>query len=416
MTVKTSGSLGLASDIVGEFGGDAPHGLSEYRRGNGRVPDIAQNNGIPQSGITKFSHFYGGLNEITVAVGNATDVVVQNLFDATTWSSAVPKKVYVTGTVGATSTGNAAMRTGTGWGGTLKIEIAATGSLQGAGGSANGGAGGDALNIQQSGVTLINNGTIYGGGGGGGNGGVGGAGGAGGGGSVSSTTSQAVSESPAYNQSTNRIQLVKCYGTYNNMRLHANIIFGGTQITTDGALPYTSGGWTYELYNGNNPVEHGGPPMYYACRGGPMAPIYSFYRLTRTGTTTTTTTTNTNGGSGGSGGSAGSGGQGQGYGQTNTNGTSGTAGSSGAAGGTNAGTGGTGGTGGSGGNGGTWGASGGSGATGNTGSTGANGNRTNGVAGSAGSGGVAGGSAGYSIRNRTYATTYTNNGTVLGLI
>lgn len=50
MAVKSSGSLSIKTDIVGEFGGTAPHGLKEYY-------DAAT--GIPASGTISMSDFYG---------------------------------------------------------------------------------------------------------------------------------------------------------------------------------------------------------------------------------------------------------------------------------------------------------------------------------------------------------------------
>lgn len=63
MTVKSSGELGLYRDIVGEYGGTAPHGLSEYRN----VP-----NGPGGSGQMSMGYFYGKSNYIdqqTITVG-----------------------------------------------------------------------------------------------------------------------------------------------------------------------------------------------------------------------------------------------------------------------------------------------------------------------------------------------------------
>ena len=57
------------------------------------------------------------------------------------------------------------------------ITVTNNGSIEGAGGSCNGGTGGNALEVAGSvAVTLVNNGTIKSGGGGGGAGGAGGAG------------------------------------------------------------------------------------------------------------------------------------------------------------------------------------------------------------------------------------------------
>lgn len=50
MPVKSSGTLSFNTDIVGEFGGTAPHSLSEY---------YGVDTGVPSSGTIAFSDFYG---------------------------------------------------------------------------------------------------------------------------------------------------------------------------------------------------------------------------------------------------------------------------------------------------------------------------------------------------------------------
>ena len=59
MTIKSSGTLSISTDIVGEFGGTTPHSLSEYYRGGFNVPAVTGSLGIPSSGTIKFSDFYG---------------------------------------------------------------------------------------------------------------------------------------------------------------------------------------------------------------------------------------------------------------------------------------------------------------------------------------------------------------------
>ena len=71
MALPGSGQLSI-NDIVGEFGGSAPHALSEYYRGGSLVPDSATNSGVPTSGQIKISDFYGAANQLwatTVTVG-----------------------------------------------------------------------------------------------------------------------------------------------------------------------------------------------------------------------------------------------------------------------------------------------------------------------------------------------------------
>lgn len=72
MALPSSGQLSI-NDIVGEFGGSAPHSLSEYYRGGSLVSDSAANSGVPTSGQIKISDFYGAASQIwdtTVTVGS----------------------------------------------------------------------------------------------------------------------------------------------------------------------------------------------------------------------------------------------------------------------------------------------------------------------------------------------------------
>lgn len=57
MPVTSSGLIRLSGDIVAEFGGSAPHALSEYYRNGGLV--TAGNTNVPTSGALAFSDFYG---------------------------------------------------------------------------------------------------------------------------------------------------------------------------------------------------------------------------------------------------------------------------------------------------------------------------------------------------------------------
>jgi hypothetical protein len=63
MVIKAAGTLGLSADVVSEFGGAAPHDVSEYYRLGGRVPNGAENINIPTSGRILFSNFYSSVNE-----------------------------------------------------------------------------------------------------------------------------------------------------------------------------------------------------------------------------------------------------------------------------------------------------------------------------------------------------------------
>ena len=52
MALPSSGTLTMA-DIAGEFGGSAPHSLSEYYRGGSLVPDTSLTASIPTSGLIR---------------------------------------------------------------------------------------------------------------------------------------------------------------------------------------------------------------------------------------------------------------------------------------------------------------------------------------------------------------------------
>jgi hypothetical protein len=63
MAIKTSGTLALEGDVVGEFGGARPHSLSEYYRGADLVSNVSQNSSIPTTvgSAISFSNFYGAV-------------------------------------------------------------------------------------------------------------------------------------------------------------------------------------------------------------------------------------------------------------------------------------------------------------------------------------------------------------------
>ena len=69
MAVKSSGSLSITTDIVGEFGGTVPHSISEYYSGGSLVPAGA-NPILPSSGAISFSDFYGTTSAIVVNIVN----------------------------------------------------------------------------------------------------------------------------------------------------------------------------------------------------------------------------------------------------------------------------------------------------------------------------------------------------------
>lgn len=295
--------------------------------------------------------YYSSEVVVTIAA-NTTNVNISSLFTPTVWTSSTNKRVVINSgvTVGSTTPGTPAMRTGVGWGGGLSLDNA--GTIQGAGGAANSGAGGHALYADTTGCIVRNTGIIRSGGGGGGRGGNGG------GGQYDYTTT----EGPAYSLSGTRY-----YWSVSNPGNLGNIYWAGSNGSTGGTngagsdSPKVFGSYTYYM----GPVQE-------TVSGTAYSSVSRTYQ----------STAYTGGGAGGNGG------RGQGHDGSNA------AGSAGSAGGTNAGTGGTGGTGGA------YGANGG---TGNSGGSGNNGS---------GSSGTTGGLAGISYNAANISMT--NTGTITG--
>jgi len=295
--------------------------------------------------------------EIVKTVGStssATGLNVMGLFTAAEWSGSVPKRVVVNpnAVVGSTNPDYPAVNVPGGRGGTLVLEVSAGARIEGAGGRANGGKGGDAIaNVQA--ITIRNNGTIRSGGGGGGKGGNGG---------------------PGYTQSSYTHTETQAGGWLDRKAFltpwYTTITWAGTRIYGEGAhvAQVNSGGWTYTkgAFTGQTTGDEGNN-------------VWNYYGVVRSQLRTSTTYT--------SGGVSGNAGRGQGH--------DGSAGGAAAAvaGGTNAGYSGTSGKGGG------WGASGDAGSNGQAGN---NGSGTN---------GQAGGLAGFAV---TGPHTFEVAGTKLG--
>ena len=65
MALQNRGTKMSLSDIVGEFGGEAPHALSEYKRSGIYVPNATPNNNIPTTNSQiRFDGFYGAVRGI----------------------------------------------------------------------------------------------------------------------------------------------------------------------------------------------------------------------------------------------------------------------------------------------------------------------------------------------------------------
>ena len=170
MAIPASGVLSL-DDIQTEFGGTNPIGLSEY---------YSAAAGVPASGEISIADFYGTSSRvaINITLGNTSNY---NLYDNRGGTYDAGKSdvtLTISGTVSATSTATAALRTGTfASGDTVTIinngGVRAFGGAGGAGGSSSAGAagaaGGHAIDLGFP-TTLTNNNFIQGGGGGAGGG------------------------------------------------------------------------------------------------------------------------------------------------------------------------------------------------------------------------------------------------------
>lgn len=115
MALQASGAISI-DDIVAEFGGAAPDGLTEYYRGGAYVPDTAANSGIPTSGAIGLEDFY-----------SASAVTIVAEFDQATYQAHDDTERFSSGSIAfntdgtITVTGNLASPTSGTWatGGTV---------------------------------------------------------------------------------------------------------------------------------------------------------------------------------------------------------------------------------------------------------------------------------------------------------
>ena len=177
MALQSSGPIS-ASQIRNEFAGVIQVSFSKYFRHAEPTDGLevfsgtytsANNSGVPTSGAIKFSDFYSKYWEVMFKVGSVNvieDANTSTLF-GNYWGTNVPKRLKNNGTIGATSTGNAALTVSASVSGS--IVIVNNGNIQGAGGAAgaigaDGGNGGNAIFLSSS-CSITNTGTIYAGGG-----------------------------------------------------------------------------------------------------------------------------------------------------------------------------------------------------------------------------------------------------------
>lgn len=188
MALPASGTLAL-TDIATEFGDSAPHAMSEFYRGGGKVPDSAGNSAVPASGAINVGGFYNAANRAAIAL-----TIASNTQNYDVYSNASPSPSYSPGTaditvtinsgvvVGSSSTGSYAMSVPNAFGAGDTVTIVNNGTVIGRGGSGGGGGrgqpytsgggggnGGNALYVNRA-TIFTNNGTLSGGGGGGGGG------------------------------------------------------------------------------------------------------------------------------------------------------------------------------------------------------------------------------------------------------
>tara|TARA_R110001632_G_scaffold69446_2_gene162476 strand:- start:414 stop:1409 length:996 start_codon:yes stop_codon:yes gene_type:complete len=186
MAIQSSGLITL-QDIEDEFGGTGSISLSEYYRNGAYV--TSNNTSVPTSGAISLSNFYGATNQFSFNIAsNTQNANLNTLALSAGWDGSAPLIATVNSGVYLWSDDTSVAG--------LIINVACTvinyGKIMGRGGNGSytgtGGAGGPAINVTSSGVTVSNQSGAYIAGGGGGGGGSsvdshqgGGGGGAGGG-------------------------------------------------------------------------------------------------------------------------------------------------------------------------------------------------------------------------------------------
>ena len=136
MAMQSSGQIEI-SELVAEFGGSEPHQLSEYYGGGDNVPQGA-NPQCPTSGEIQMSDYYDAVAATVITCGSNTNnynikTAVQNA--GGDQNTPVILTISSGVTVGSTSTSTPAMKTDTGWGSGVTINITNNGSIVGASGS-----------------------------------------------------------------------------------------------------------------------------------------------------------------------------------------------------------------------------------------------------------------------------------------
>lgn len=194
MAINTTGPISIGS-IVTEFGGTAPHSLSEYYRNGTFV--TSNNTGVPTAGTISLANFYGSVKLFIFNITeNVQQINLRTYLLARGWDGNAPVELSLAAGryLWSDSTAVPAVTTGLFPSGLVFTNNGFIMGKGGRGGNAitgqlNGLSGGSAISLSSS-CTIINSGYIGGGGGGGGAGpqrndgeiiGSGGGGGAGGG-------------------------------------------------------------------------------------------------------------------------------------------------------------------------------------------------------------------------------------------
>lgn len=193
MAIPGPGTAISIQTIVNEFGGTAPHSLSEYYRGGGLVPNAPVNSAIPTSGTIALNNFYGASNQNPISLTIASNTYNYDVYTAAVAAGYSPGISPVTVTVnpgvtvGSTSVPTYAMLVPASFNPVDPVTIINNGVIQGMGGGGGAGGvarvtlgdnipgfpgsgGGNAVYVNRP-TIITNNGTLAGGGGGGGGGG-----------------------------------------------------------------------------------------------------------------------------------------------------------------------------------------------------------------------------------------------------
>jgi len=200
MAIQSSGAISLAN-VQSEFGGSNPISLSEYYRNGSYV--TSNNTSVPTSGTIDLGDFYGSVNQFSFSItSNTQNANIRTLAVAAGWDGSAPLITTVNSGVwlwsDSTSLGGVII-SGSFPGGLTLLNYGKIIGKGGKGGNGrlsqdigeSGGAGGPALTVASTSVSITNNSGAYIAGGGGGGGGsgrqtddnnyAGGGGGAGGG-------------------------------------------------------------------------------------------------------------------------------------------------------------------------------------------------------------------------------------------